>query len=70
MFLLYSKDKHARKIRTKRTERKQINKKESYISGTGSSAGIKRPQRGFNHPTPFGREVKERVELYLWAFIT
>ena len=33
--------------------------------GTGSFRGVKRPERGFNHPPPSSAEVKERVELYL-----
>jgi hypothetical protein len=35
--------------------------------------GVKRPERGVNHPPPSSAEVKERVELHLysllWAFI-
>jgi hypothetical protein len=33
--------------------------------GTVSFQGVKQPERGFNHPPPFGVEVKERVGLYL-----
>ena len=29
-------------------------------------AGVKRPGRGVEHPTPSSAEVKERVELYLY----
>jgi hypothetical protein len=35
--------------------------------GTGSCPGVKRPGRGVNHPPPPNAEVKERLELYLWA---
>ena len=38
----------------------------SYIMGTGSFPGIKRPVRGVDHPPPSSAEVKERVELYLY----
>jgi hypothetical protein len=39
----------------------------SYTMCTGSSLGVKRPRRGFDHPpTPFSADVKERVELYLY----
>jgi hypothetical protein len=31
----------------------------------GSFPGVKRPQRGVDHPLPSSAEVKERVELYL-----
>jgi hypothetical protein len=37
----------------------------SYIMGTGSFLGIKRPGRGIDHPPPPSSEVKERVELYI-----
>jgi hypothetical protein len=37
--------------------------------GTGSFPGIKRPGRGVEHPTTFSAEVKERVQLPLWAFV-
>jgi len=41
--------------------------------GTGSFPGIKRPERGVDHPSPSSAEVKERVELIpllsLWAFV-
>ena len=39
----------------------------SYTMGTGSFPGVKRPGRGFQHPTPSSAEVKERVELYLYS---
>jgi len=39
----------------------------SYIMGTGSFLGVKRPGRGVDHPTPPSAEVKERVELYLYS---
>jgi hypothetical protein len=38
----------------------------SYIMGTVSFPGVKRPGRGVDHPLPFSAEVKERVELYLY----
>jgi hypothetical protein len=37
--------------------------------GTGSFRGIKRPERGVDHPTPSSAEVKEKAELPLWAFV-
>ena len=39
----------------------------SYIMGTGSFPGVKRPGSGVNHPLPSGAEVKERVQLYLYS---
>jgi hypothetical protein len=36
----------------------------SYTMGTGSFPGVKRPRRGFDHPTR--AEVKEIVQLYLY----
>jgi hypothetical protein len=39
----------------------------SYTIGIGSFPGIKRPGRGVDHPPPFGAEVKERVELYIYS---
>ena len=41
----------------------------SYILRTGSFPGVKRPVRSVDFPPPFTAEVKERVELYLWAFV-
>jgi len=38
-----------------------------YTIGTGSFPGVKRPGRGFDHPTPSSAEVKETVELYLYS---
>jgi hypothetical protein len=38
----------------------------SYIMGTGSFPGIKRPVRGVDYPLPSSAEVKERVELYIY----
>ena len=35
-----------------------------------SFSGVKRPDHSVNHPPPSSSEVKERVELYLWAFMT
>jgi hypothetical protein len=34
-----------------------------------SFPGVKRPGRGVNHPPLSRAEVKQRVELYLWAFM-
>ena len=39
----------------------------SYIMGTGSLPGVKRPGLGVDHPPPPSAEVKERVELYLYS---
>jgi len=33
----------------------------------GLSRGVKRTERGFEHPLPSSAEVKERVELYLYT---
>jgi len=35
--------------------------------GTGSFLGVERPGHGVDHPPPSSAEVKERVELYLYA---
>ena len=35
----------------------------SYIMGTGSFPGVKRPGHGVDHPPASSAEVKERVEL-------
>ena len=35
--------------------------------GTGTFPGVKQPGRGFDHPTPFSAEVKEKVGLYLYS---
>ena len=35
--------------------------------GTGSFSGVKRPERGVDHPPSPRAEVKERVELYLYS---
>ena len=40
---------------------------DSYTIGTGSFTGVKRPERGVDHPPPSSAEVKERVELYLYS---
>ena len=40
----------------------------SYTMGTVSFPGVKWPGCGINHPPPFSAKVKERVQLYLWAF--
>jgi hypothetical protein len=37
--------------------------------GSLSFPGIKRLQRGVNHPPPSSAEVKERVELYIYCLI-
>jgi len=39
----------------------------SYTMGSGSFPGVKRPERGVNHPPPPRAKVKERVELYLYS---
>jgi hypothetical protein len=38
----------------------------SYTMGTGSFPGVKRLERGVQHPPPSSARVKERVELYLY----
>jgi len=35
--------------------------------GTGSSLGVKRPERGLDQPPPSGAKVKKRAELYIYA---
>jgi hypothetical protein len=39
----------------------------SYIMGTESFPGVKRPGRGVDHSPPPSAEVKESVELYLYS---
>ena len=39
-----------------------------YTVGTGSFPGVKRPERGVDHPRLSSAEVKERVEIYLHYF--
>ena len=39
----------------------------SYTMGTGSLPGVKRSERGVNHPTLFMAEVKGREKLYLYS---
>ena len=39
----------------------------SYIIGTGSFPGVKRPGRGVHNTPPCSTEVKEEVELYLYS---
>jgi hypothetical protein len=39
----------------------------SYTMGTGSFPVVQRPGRGVDHPPPSSAEVKEMVELYLYA---
>jgi len=45
----------------------------SYTTYTGSFPGVKRPERGVDHPSPSSAEVKVTVELYIyspfWAFV-
>jgi hypothetical protein len=40
---------------------------DSYTTGTGSFARVKRPGPGVDHPPPSSVEVKERVKLYLYS---
>ena len=35
--------------------------------GNGPFLGVKRLDRGVDHPRPFSAVVKERVELYLYS---
>jgi hypothetical protein len=37
-----------------------------YTMVTVSFPGIKRPERGIDHPLPPSDEVKERIELYIY----
>ena len=39
----------------------------TYTMGTGSFPGVKRPERGVDHPSPSRADVKERVELCLYS---
>jgi len=39
----------------------------SYIKGTRSFPGVKRPERGVDNLPQSSVEVKERVELYLYS---
>ena len=39
----------------------------SYTIGTGSFPGAKRPGRGVHHPPPSSAEVKENVQLFIYA---
>jgi hypothetical protein len=39
----------------------------SYVMGTGSFPGVKRPGRGVDNPPPSSDEVKERVEPYFYS---
>jgi hypothetical protein len=41
----------------------------SYTECNGSFPGVKLPECGFDHPTPSGAEVKERVELCLFSVL-
>ena len=38
----------------------------SYTVGIGCLPGVKRLERGVNHPPPTNADVKERVDLYLY----
>jgi len=38
---------------------------DSYVMGTGSFPGVKRPGRGADHPPPSSAEVKRKVELQI-----
>jgi len=38
---------------------------DSYTVGTGSLPGVKRPERGVDHPTPSSAKVKKKVNLYI-----
>jgi hypothetical protein len=40
----------------------------SYTMGTVFFLGVKRPERGVDHPLPSSVEVKKGVELYLYSF--
>ena len=40
-----------------------------HTTGTGSSPGVMRPERGVNQPPTPSAVVKGKVELYLCAFI-
>ena len=39
----------------------------SYKIGTGSFPGLKRPERGVDHPPPTSTEVQEEEEIYLYS---
>jgi hypothetical protein len=39
----------------------------SYTMGTGVFPGVKRLERGIEHPPPSSAEVKDGVELYLYS---
>jgi hypothetical protein len=39
----------------------------SYNMDTVFFPGVKRPERGVNHPPPSSAEVKERVDLYVYS---
>ena len=41
----------------------------SYTTGTGSFPGVKRPERGVDHPLASSAEVEGRVELPFWFFV-
>jgi hypothetical protein len=38
-----------------------------YNGYRASFPGVKRPERGVDHPLPYSAEVKERVEQYLYS---
>jgi hypothetical protein len=39
----------------------------SNTMGTVSFPGLKRPERGVDHPSPSSAKVKERIELYVFS---
>ena len=44
----------------------------SYIIGTGSFTGVKRPGRGVGYPSHLSSRLKERLVIFLlplWAFV-
>jgi len=41
----------------------------SYTVGTGRFPGVKRTERRVDHTPSSSPEVKEKVQLYLWAFV-
>jgi hypothetical protein len=53
------------KVKTKHLATSYI----AYTKGTGSFTGVKRPERGVDHPPPFRDEVEGRVELHLYSLL-
>jgi hypothetical protein len=39
----------------------------AYTLGTVSCPGVKRPERGVNHPPLANTNVKERIKLYMYS---